>query len=198
MGNGERHSAENGSAVDRPTAALPFLFPVPSYLLPMRQHNVRSEFGAKGSLRARYRPSRYFAGTPDMFCRVCIAHARYRRSAKTRRSREVTLVRYRTLRSTSTERALKSNVGQTIAGAAIYTLGFQGAIIVMGWQELRRCGSGAAGMSERNATTKVVREAGRGTSRERSEKTEPRFGGCAARHGARRGGCIQPTKYCAA
>ena len=49
---------------------------------------------------------------------------------------------------------------------------------VLGWPGLRRCESGAAGMSERNATAEVVREAGRGTSRERSEKAEPRFGAC--------------------
>ena len=80
------------------------------------------------------------------------------------------------------------------ARSATDTLGFQGAIIVMGWQELRRCDSVAADESERNATAKVVREAGRGTSRERSEKTEPRFGVCAAEHDARRGGLLVRLK----
>ena len=47
------------------------------------------------------------------------------------------------------------------ARSATDTLGFQGAIIVMGWQDLRRCDSVAADESERNATAKVVREAGR-------------------------------------
>ena len=32
-------------------------------------------FGAQGSLRARYRPSRYFAGTPDMFLPRAPSHA---------------------------------------------------------------------------------------------------------------------------
>ena len=64
----------------------------------------------------------------------------------------------------------------------------------MGGQELRRCDSVAAGMSDKNATAEVVREAGRGTSRERSEKTEPRFGECAAGHDARRGGLLVRLK----
>jgi len=110
----------------------------------------------------------------------------------------VTLVRSPALRSTSTERALESNVGQTIARAAIYTLGFQGAIIESPRRQAlvstKAMRSVAAETSERNATAKVVREAGRGTSRERSEKAEPRFGGCAAERGARRGGLLVRLK----
>ena len=52
-------------------------------------------------------PEPLLRGHPrHVFAACAVAHARYRRSAKTRRSREVTLVRYRTLRSTSTESAL--------------------------------------------------------------------------------------------
>ena len=42
----------------------------------------------------------------------------------------------------------------------IDALGFQRAIIAMGSPDLRRCDSVAADESDRNATAKVVREAG--------------------------------------
>ena len=46
-----------------------------------------------------------------------------------------------------------------------------------------------------NAKNKVGEERTRGVECRAERHAEKRFGGCAAEHAARRGGCIQPTKH---